>query len=60
VPVKVKYFQTVPNETKNSLKNGIESIACNHSIFRFLKIWSENPRVGSSTLSLATIPDRSE
>ena len=25
----------------------IESTACNHNIFEFSKIWSENPRVGS-------------
>jgi hypothetical protein len=30
VPVKVKYFQLVPNETKNRLKTGIDSTGCNH------------------------------
>jgi hypothetical protein len=33
----------------------MESSACNHEIFEFLKIWSENPRVGSSILSHDTI-----
>jgi len=55
VPVKVKYFQIVPKETKSYLKNEIKSTTCNYSIFEFLKIRSENPRVGSSILSLGTI-----
>jgi hypothetical protein len=46
-----KQFQTKP---KVSWKIGIELTACNYSIFRFSKVWSENPRVGSSILSLGT------
>ena len=46
-----KWFQTKP---KVNQKISIESTACNHTFFEFLKIWSENPRVGSSILSLGT------
>jgi len=46
-----KQFQTKP---KVSWKIGIESTGCNYNIFEFSKIWSENPRVGSSILSLGT------
>jgi hypothetical protein len=45
-------FQAKP---KIRSKTGIESAACNYEIFEFSKIWSENPRVGSSILSLGTI-----
>jgi hypothetical protein len=47
----------VPNKTKSKLKNWnrIESSACNQNNFEILKIWSENPRVGSSILSLGTV-----
>ena len=55
MPVKIKYFQTVPNETKIALKIGIESTVCNYDVFGFSKYWTENPRVGSSILSLGTI-----
>ncbi len=46
-----KWFQTKP---KVSWKIGIESTAWNYGNFRFWKYWSENPRVGSSILSLGT------
>jgi len=47
-----KRFQTKP---KIACKIGIESTACNFSIFEFIKTGTENPRVGSSILSLGTI-----
>jgi hypothetical protein len=46
-----KWFQTKP---KVSWKSGIESTACNYDVFGFSKYLTENPRVGSSILSLGT------
>ncbi len=51
-----KWFQTKP---KVKLKSVLESTCCNFRFFSFYKNATENPRVGSSILSLGTIKGKS-
>jgi hypothetical protein len=46
-----KQSQTKPKIHRNF---SIESTICNHTIYGNTKIWAENPRIGSSILSLGT------
>jgi hypothetical protein len=56
VPVKVKFFQTDPNETKNDFQKAEQNQCVVIIRFSILPAsWAENPRVGGSIPSLGTI-----